>query len=352
MASVELIDVSIRIKGTIVLDRVSLKIEDKEYVALLGPSGAGPSYVLQAIAGTIPIESGIILINEQDVTHLPPEDRFVGFIFERFNLFPHLSVLDNLLFGPRMRREDLEEKEKIAREMLNLVRLNGREDAISRELSGGMQQRVGIARAVTAGAKILLLDQPYRALDAKIRMEMRFEIREIVKELGLMAVHATHDTEEAMLTSDKIAVFNSGKVEQFDLPDIVFNQPQSVFVANFLAESNIFDGSITNSQASFNEVILNSNSDQEGTGKILIRQREVRIHMSSDGLNNYLSGTVVAIRILGEFIRIVVKINESLILTSKELLSLRWKNPSELIGKDVFVNIHPSKIKLFVYSEN
>ncbi|MDH5644503.1 MAG: ABC transporter ATP-binding protein, partial [Candidatus Heimdallarchaeota archaeon] len=240
MASIELQNVTVKIGNNILLDNVSLKVDDGAYIGLLGPSNGGPSFVLKVIAGLLPIYSGKIFIDEVDVTDSHPEDRNVGFIFEQFNLFPHLTVLDNILYGPRVKGIDLTTKEREAKEVISMVRLENRESALSKELSGGMQQRTGIARAITAGAKILLLDQPYRALDAKIREEMRFEIRELVKELGMTAIHSTHETEEAMLTSDKIAVFNEGKLLQFDNPETVYKIPVNAFVAGFLAESNKF----------------------------------------------------------------------------------------------------------------
>ena len=190
MTKIVLENVNAKHKSGANLIDVSMLIEDGEYVAVLGPTGSGPSELLKVIAGLLPITSGKIFFDGIDVSDLPPEDRHIGMVFEQFNLFPHLSVMDNLLYGPRMRRSNIEKKTKVASEIINMVRLNGREDAISRELSGGMQQRVGIARALVADSQLLLLDQPYRALDAKIRAEMRLEVRNIVKGIGISCLHS------------------------------------------------------------------------------------------------------------------------------------------------------------------
>ncbi|MHA2251106.1 MAG: ABC transporter ATP-binding protein [Candidatus Kariarchaeaceae archaeon] len=348
MASIELQNVTVVEKGKVLLDKVTFQVDDGEYLGLLGPSGEGPSAILKLIAGLLPITSGKILISGIDVTNVPPEDRKVGFIFEQFNLFPHLTVLGNLLYGPRMRRDDLEIKTNVAKEIITMVRLDNREDAIPRELSGGMQQRVGIARAVTAGANIMLLDQPYRALDAKIRGEMRFEIREIIKELGLTALHATHEIEEGMVTADRLAVFSKGKLEQIDTPENVYEKPNSVFVASFLAESNHYKAVAQNGIASFSGIKLEVDEKISGEVSLIIRHHVVEIFIDTEPLgSNVLTGKITNIRLLGEFIRFVVKINEELNIVSREMLALRWSKPQEFLNQQVYVRVRPSSIKLF-----
>jgi ABC-type Fe3+/spermidine/putrescine transport system ATPase subunit len=348
MSGIELKNVVASLNGVTVLDNISLKVEKGEYVSLLGPSGEGPSLLLKLISGLLPITSGTVLIDGQNVTDAPPEDRYVGFVFEQFNLFPHLTVLGNLLYGPRMRREDLELKTKVAREIISMVRLDGRETAIPRELSGGMQQRVGIARAVTAGAQILLLDQPYRALDAKIRTEMRYEIREIVKELGLTALHATHDTEEAMVTADRIAVFSKGRLEQIDTPENIFTNPKSPFVATFMAESNQYDVRITSNSIQLFGIDFPIQTKIKGDATAIIQQEAVRLYLEEpDQKDNIAKGQIINIRLLGEFIRFTVQLSDGTSITSRELLSLKWSNLAETLNKPVFVVIEPSAIKLF-----
>ncbi len=347
MSQIELKNVTVEKDGKVLLDNISLLITDGEYVGLLGPTGSGPSYILQVISGLLQVTSGQILMDGVDVTLSPPEDRHVGFIFEQFNLFPHLNVLENLLFGPRMRREDLEQKTRIAREIISLVRLSGREDAYPKELSGGMQQRVGIARAVTAGAKIMLLDQPYRALDAKIREEMRFEIREIVKDLSLTAIHATHETEEAMIISDRIAIFNGGKLEQIGTPEEVFTSPNNLFVASFLAESNILEGELENGKFSVGDIFLELDEELNGSGKVVIRHQACNLSIEEIKGVNIFTVKVSKIRILGEFIRFTVIVNDKLELICREILNPKWEDPFQFIDQDLYLKINPIEIKFY-----
>ncbi|MCE7734977.1 MAG: ABC transporter ATP-binding protein [Candidatus Heimdallarchaeota archaeon] len=352
MKHIELREVTVRKDGKLLLDKVSISIDYGEYIGLLGPTGSGPSYILQVIAGLLKVDNGQVFMDGVDVTDSPPEDRHVGFIFEQFNLFPHLDVLGNLLFGPRMRRENIENKTRIAREIISLVRLNGREHAYPKELSGGMQQRVGIARAVTAGAKIMLLDQPYRALDAKIREEMRFEIREIVKDLNLTAIHATHETEEAMIISDRIAIFNEGKLEQIGSPEEVFRSPINLFVATFLAESNVWDGRVKDNQAVIKEIEFETSNNEDSEGKIVIRQEACDLYHKEPTGKNVYSVRVIKIRILGEFIRFNVIVNEKLDLVCRERLDMKWENPAKYIDQKLFLKIQPNEIQFYPSSNN
>jgi ABC-type Fe3+/spermidine/putrescine transport system ATPase subunit len=347
MSQIELRNVTVEKDGNTLLDNVSLMIDAGEYIGLLGPTGSGPSYILQVLAGLLEVTSGQVIMDGTDVTSFPPEDRYVGFIFEQFNLFPHLDVLGNLLFGPRMRREDIENKTRVAREIISLVRLEGREDAYPKELSGGMQQRVGIARAVTAGAKIMLLDQPYRALDAKIREEMRSEIREIVKDLSLTAIHATHETEEAMLISDRIAIFNEGKLEQFGSPEEVFKSPDNLFVATFLAESNVWKSEVTNGKTKIGKFELVIGSKISGEGTIVVRQQSCNLSSSKLEGENVFLVKVNKIRILGEFIRFVVTINKGFEITCREILDMKWENPSQFINQELYLQIKPNEINFY-----
>ncbi len=344
--------VSARDKSGSHLDGVSMIIEDGDYVAVLGPTGAGPSELLKVVAGLIPLTSGKLIFDHKEVTTLPPEDRYVGMIFEQFNLFPHLSVIDNILYGPRMRRMDLNERRKVAEEIISMVRLDGRENAVSRELSGGMMQRVGIARAIVAGAKILLLDQPYRALDAKIRAEMRLEIRNLVKGLKLTAIHSTHETEEAMLVADKIAIFNNGKLEQFGTPEEVFNNPTSEFVATFLAETNVWDIDNINETSievgSLN-IKYNPNSYSGEYSRIGVRQHAIDIFVSEDDIPsswNRFEGIITKVRLLGEFIRITVNVDGTTVVI-RELLNPTLEHLSKMIGTKIWIAFSINEVKLF-----
>jgi ABC-type Fe3+/spermidine/putrescine transport system ATPase subunit len=261
--------------------------------------------------------------------------------------------MDNLLYGPRMRRSDIEKKKKVASEIINMVRLNGREDAISRELSGGMQQRVGIARALVADAQLLLLDQPYRALDAKIRAEMRLEVRNIVKGIGISCLHSTHETEEAMLVADKIAIFNEGKLEQIGTPEEVFNFPKTEFVASFLAESNIWDVEIKDGKLILeNQFTINYNSElfpDDNYSKMILRQHSMDLFSAEDQIPknwNGFHGKVTRVRLLGEFIRITVDVDGKEFIT-RELLNPDLRDPLLLVDKELWVGFPIDEVKLF-----
>ncbi len=220
------------------LHNVDLDINDGEYVVMLGPSGCGKTTLLKSIAGIIDLSSGSISISGQEVTGLPPEDRGIGFVFQNYALFTHMTALENASYGLMARGETRERAKRIGRDMLRLVHLAERERAMPKELSGGMQQRLAIARAMATGSKLLLLDEPMNALDAHIRTELRVELRRMVKQLGLTAIHVTHDQEEAMALADKIIIMRKGKVLQVGTPKEVYANPSSPFVASFLGEAN------------------------------------------------------------------------------------------------------------------
>ena len=220
------------------LERVSLEIREGQYTVLLGPSGCGKTTLLKIIAGIITPSAGSIHIAGKDVTLLPPEDRGIGFLFQNYALFPHLSALDNAAYGPIARGGNPDKARRVAAGMLELVHLKGREGALPRELSGGMQQRLAMARALATGSKLLFLDEPTNALDAHIRVELRTELRRMAKKLGLTVIHVTHDQEEAMALADRIVIMKNGQILQAGNPYDVYHKPSSPFVAGFLGEAN------------------------------------------------------------------------------------------------------------------
>ena len=233
-------------KGRIVaVDHVDLFVHDREYLTLLGPSGCGKTTTLRMVAGLVEPDEGEVYIGEGRVSGFPPEDRDIGYVFQQYALFPHMDVWDNVTYGPTVKGWNEKKSEGIGREMLELVRLYERTDAFPRELSGGMQQRIALARALAAGAKLLLLDEPLGALDAKIRNELRYELRKLVKDLELTAIHVTHDQGEAMAISDRIAVMRKGKILQVGTPQELYMKPQHLFVAHFIGESNFLEGYVS-----------------------------------------------------------------------------------------------------------
>lgn len=230
--------------GDRILKDISLDIKDKEFVTFLGPSGCGKTTTLRIIAGFLEPTSGDVFFDGQRINDLPPHKRNVNTVFQRYALFPHLNVYENIAFGLRVK--NVPEKEILSRvgEMLELVNLKGFEKRSIHRLSGGQQQRVAIARALVNRPKVLLLDEPLGALDLKLRKEMQIELRRIQQELELTFVYVTHDQEEALTMSDSIVVMNSGSIQQIGTPTDIYNEPVNAFVADFIGESNIINGSM------------------------------------------------------------------------------------------------------------
>ncbi len=231
--------------GLVAIDSLDLHVKDGEYLTILGPTGAGKTTLLRLIAGLEEQTSGNIYIDGKCVNSLPPEDRKVTFLSQTYSLFPHMDAWQNTVFGPSARGWDPEKIEIIGREMLEMVHLYERKDALPHELSGGMQQRNALARALCADAKILLLDEPLRALDARLRLDLRYELRKLVKDMGMTAIHVTHDQEEALTISDRIIMLRAGKVIQSGTPQEMFNRPACPFIHHFIGEANFIRGNIT-----------------------------------------------------------------------------------------------------------
>lgn len=225
-----------------VLDNVSLYVRDKEFVTLLGPSGCGKTTTLRIIAGFAEPDKGDVYFEGKRINDLPPHKRKVNTVFQRYALFPHLNVFDNVAFGLKVAKvPDKEIKDRV-KKMLAMVDLKGFERRRVTKLSGGQQQRVAIARALVNHPKVLLLDEPLGALDLKLRKEMQIELKNIQKKLGITFIYVTHDQEEALSMSDTIVVMKGGEIQQIGTPEDIYNEPKNAFVADFIGESNIFDG--------------------------------------------------------------------------------------------------------------
>jgi putative spermidine/putrescine transport system ATP-binding protein len=221
------------------LDGVSLSVAAGEFVTLLGPSGSGKTTLLKAIAGFEDIDTGQIVLGGEDITDAPPGRRNIGMVFQNYALFPHLTVARNIAFPLEMRGVARPEIGRRVEEALALVELGGYGERLPRELSGGQQQRVALARAIVFNPRLLLLDEPFSALDRKLRETMQVELRRLQQRLGLTTVFVTHDQEEALLLSDRIAVMSNGRIEQLDSPGAVYDKPTNYFVAGFVGEANL-----------------------------------------------------------------------------------------------------------------
>jgi spermidine/putrescine ABC transporter ATP-binding subunit len=229
---------------TVAVDHINLDIEDGEILTMLGPSGCGKTTTLRCIAGfTIP-NNGNIFLGSRNVTGLPPEKREIGFVFQNYALWPHMTVFDNLAFGLRLQRIPKSAIKSKVENVLDLVRLGGFAERYPRQLSGGQQQRIALARALVIEPSVLLFDEPLSNLDAQLREEMRFEIRELQKKLGITAVYVTHDQAEALALSDRIAVMNKGIITQIGTPEQIYSRPSNRFVAGFIGLSSFVEGTV------------------------------------------------------------------------------------------------------------
>ena len=306
---VELKDVSLSFDGEKVLDNLSLSIKDKEFITLLGPSGCGKTTTLRIIAGFLEPEEGDVIFDGNIINGVPAYKRQVNTIFQRYALFPHLNVYENIAFGLRIKKlPEAQIKEKVE-EMLKLVNLVGLEKRHIDKLSGGQQQRVAIARAIANRPRVLLLDEPLAALDLKLRKDMQKELKKIQEELGITFVFVTHDQEEALTMSDRVVVMDGGKIQQVGTPQDIYNEPQNAFVADFIGESNILDGKMIKdfyvefSGQKFD--CLDKGFAENESVDVVVRPEDVDIVDVEKGM---LKGVVTSVSFLGVHYEIIVDI--------------------------------------------
>jgi putative spermidine/putrescine transport system ATP-binding protein len=240
--SLKLDGVEVSYGATTALHGVSLAVEPGEFFCLLGPSGCGKTTILNVVAGFLPLRAGRVLLGGEDVTRLPPQRRKVGVVFQSYALYPHMTVEQNVAYGLKVQKRPVETIAPRVAEMLALVRLSGKETRYPRQLSGGEQQRVAIARALAIEPRLLLLDEPLSNLDARLRDEMRAELKRIQRAAGVTTVFVTHDQAEALGMGDRVAVINAGRIEQVGTPRAIYRTPTTPFVANFVGRSNIIRG--------------------------------------------------------------------------------------------------------------
>ncbi|MCW4047824.1 MAG: ABC transporter ATP-binding protein [Candidatus Bathyarchaeota archaeon] len=357
MPDVRVVNLTKKFGDIVALDNVNLTVHDKEYFSLLGPSGCGKTTLLRLIAGLIEPDSGEIYIGDKRVDNVPPEDREIGFVFQTFALFPHMTVWENVNYGPKVKNFDEKESETIVHEVLELVKLHERLSAYPNELSGGMMQRIAVARALAAGAKILLLDEPLGQLDAKVRNEIRYEMRKMAKDLNLTAIHVTHDQSEAMSISDRIAVMKKGKIVQVGTPQELYMKPNSLFVANFIGESNFLEGSVAEANNGSLVIELRGGAKVHAFGKglakderaiVVIRPEVLTVEKPSYQGKNMLRGVVEKISFEGTFIRYVIRLeSEDVVIVIKPSLTERWFD----IGDSITLSFESEKVHVFAYPE-
>ena len=269
------------------IEDINLYVKTGELVTLLGPSGCGKTTILRAVGGFAPIDKGSILLDGQDITKLPPEKRPTAMVFQSYNLWPHMTIYDNLAFGLKLRKASRTEIRRLVDIHLDMVKMPGCEKKYPSQLSGGQQQRVAIARALMLKPSLLLLDEPFSALDAKIRTEMRAELKKLQQQLGITVMFVTHDQEEAMSISDRIIVMNKGGIEQIGSPVEIYDQPKSKYVAAFIGDMNFFEA--------------------DGVIKA-IRPEDITVDRT--GGKGDIRGTVSLIMVLGHYVAVSVQLRD------------------------------------------
>jgi len=334
------------------LDNVSLTVASGELVALVGPSGSGKTTLLRIIAGLEQADpgEGSILFHDEDVARRHVSTRGVGFVFQHYALFRHMNVFENVAFGLRVkRRKERPDKEHIrgrVYELLKLIQLDGMANRYPHQLSGGQRQRVALARALAVEPKVLLLDEPFGALDAKVRKELRSWLRRLHNELQVTSVFVTHDQEEALEVADRVVVTNGGRIEQVGSPDEVFHRPANEFVMNFLGDVNTFHGRVNKGTVRFSSIELPFPEDRrqiDGEARVFIRPYDVTIDTGTSDLPA-LEAKVVHINTAGPLVRVelVTKAGQTLI---SEISQGRFATMKLEPGGTVYVR--PRHIKVF-----
>lgn len=307
---IDLKNISVSFDGQQILKDLNLYIRDGEFITLLGPSGCGKTTTLRIIAGFLEPDSGDVVFEGKTINGVPAHKRQVNTIFQRYALFPHLNVFENIAFGLKQQKKSKDEIRKTVEEMLALVNLRGFEKRNISSLSGGQQQRVAIARALAVKPRVLLLDEPLGALDLKLRKDMQVELKNIQQRLGITFIYVTHDQEEALSMSDTIVVMDGGAIQQIGSPTDIYNEPKNAFVADFIGESNILDG-IMHADFSVEFQGMKFQCVDKGFGKdepvdVVVRPEDVDIVAPEAGM---LQGVVTSVTFKGVHYEIIVDID-------------------------------------------
>ena len=349
--SIQIQNVSKKYGSFQALEDISVHIQSGELVALLGPSGSGKTSLLRVIAGLETTDVGNILFDGQSITDRHPKERNVGFVFQHYALFRHMTVFDNVAYGlkvrPRKSRPSKQQIKDKVMELLQLVKLENFSDRFPTQLSGGQRQRVALARALAVEPKVLLLDEPFGALDAKVRKELRRWLRKLHDEFHITSIFVTHDQEEALDVADRIVVMNNGKIEQIGSPDEVYTNPKSPFVYDFLGNVNLFKGRLHNGKLMQGEVVLDvpdalTHSEDNAIG--YVRPHDIQIEKTS------IPGTVPVkishIHLLGPIVQIELRREGLDEFLEAELSKEQFHLLQLKVGDQVFVK--PKQLKVFI----
>lgn len=336
------------------VDDVSFNVSPGEFVSLLGPSGCGKTTTLRMIAGFIDPSGGAIRVHGREVTHLPPDKREVGFVFQNYALWPHMTVAENVAFGLKLRRKSRGVIRSKIDESLSVTGLSGYEDRLPKQLSGGQQQRVALARALALEPELLLMDEPLSNLDRALRVTMRRELKELQARMKMTTLYVTHDQEEALSMSNRVVIMNGGRVEQIARPYELYENPANSFVADFVGITNFFEGALVCCADGWDEVRLTSGQvlcarasarrggQADDAVKVLIRPERVTLLTAPEEGPNILSGQVVFAEYFGAVLRYAVRLN------SGETLRLEVHNFDDFLenGTPVHVHIPPEYLRV------
>jgi len=337
-----------RYGSVVALDGLDLTVAPGELVALLGPSGCGKTTTLRLLAGLEDADGGRITVAGRDVTHLPASKRDMGMVFQAYSLFPHMTVSENVAFGLRLRHAGKADRDRRAREMLELVGLSEQADRYAHQISGGQQQRVALARALAIEPQVLLLDEPLSALDAKVRALLRDQIRRIQLEVGITTLFVTHDQEEALAIADRVGVMREGHIEQLGPPTEVYSRPATSFVAEFVGLTNRLAGQVRGAEVTVRGCALPLVEHDVADGQVvaLVRPEAVTVASQASEDSGPLVGTVIATTFLGATSRITVDLGDTTILAQLSTADAA-KLPA---GSRVTLKIRPDPVLVSVDS--
>lgn len=348
---ISLKDVEVSFDGEIILDKINLDIKDREFITLLGPSGCGKTTTLRIIGGFLEPDSGDLFFDGKRINDVPPNKRNVNTVFQKYALFPHLNVYDNIAFGLKLKRKSKEEIDAAVKKMLAVVDLKGYEKRPVSKLSGGQQQRVAIARALVCDPKVLLLDEPLGALDLKLRKDMQIELKQLQHQLKTTFVFVTHDQEEALTMSDRVVVMNNGKIEQIGSPTDIYNEPANAFVADFIGEANILNGIM---KEDYCVIIQNTEIDCIDKGfkpyqpvDVVIRPEDIEVCKPNDG---QLNGTVTDVVFKGVHYEMEVDCNGCLwIIQSTKCVPVGTKIGMKVTSDNIHImnKLFPTENNIF-----